>query len=452
MTYDLFVVGGGPAGYVAAIRASQLGMKVGIAEDRFLGGTCTNVGCIPTKAWLASSELFDEIKRAQKFGISVENPGIDIKKVVSRTNRVVLRNRKGIEFLLKKNSVDFFNGHAEVKSTNRVKIGDKEVESKYLLLSQGSHPIKFPPFDVDGVLTSDEIFSINEIPQKLLIVGGGVIGVEMATFFSSFDCQVTIVEIMDHILPAMDEDVVEVVSNSLKKRGIQLHVKTKTLSVEKKEDKYLVTFEGEEKFEDEFDKILLSVGRKSNVFDDVKSLGIELDKRGNVITDLSMRTNIENIYAAGDINGKYMLAHVASREGIVAVSNMNGKKSEIDYRAVPSVVFSKPEIAMVGKGEDELKKEGIEYKKGVFPMSALGRARTLESNEGFAKILSDKNGVILGLTAVGPMTTEILMEGVLAVQNEFTLEKLVEHIHPHPTISEIVMQSAEDALGMPIDK
>ncbi len=450
--YDLFVVGGGPAGYVAAIRAAQLGMKVGIAEERFLGGTCTNVGCIPTKAWLASSELMDEIKRAKKFGINVENPEIDVKKVVSRTNRVVLRNRKGIEFLLKKNSVDFFDAHAEIENANKVRLGDKVVESKFLLLSQGSHPIKFPPFDVEGVLTSDEIFSIQQIPKKLLIVGGGVIGVEMATFFSSFDCQVTIVEIMDHILPTMDEDVVEVISNALKKRGVQLHVKTKTLSVDRKDDGYVVSFEGQEKFEGEFDKILLSVGRKSNVFDDVKALGIELDKRGNVITDDHMRTNIENVYAAGDINGKYMLAHVASREGIVAVSNMKGKDVKMDYTAVPSVVFSNPEIATVGKGEEELKKAGVEYKKGIFPMSALGRARTLEASEGFAKVLSDKDGVILGFTAVGPMVTEILMEGVLAVQNGFTLEKLVEHIHPHPTISEIVMQSAEDALGMPIDK
>ncbi len=450
--YDLFVVGGGPAGYVAAIRAAQLGMKVGIAEERFLGGTCTNVGCIPTKAWLASSELMDEIKRAKKFGINVENPEIDVKKVVSRTNRVVLRNRKGIEFLLKKNSVDFFDAHAEIENANKIRVGDKVVESKFLLLSQGSHPIKFPPFDVEGVLTSDEIFSIQQIPKKLLIVGGGVIGVEMATFFSSFDCQVTIVEIMDHILPTMDEDVVEVISNALKKRGVQLHVKTKTLSVDRKDDGYVVSFEGQEKFEGEFDKILLSVGRKSNVFDDVKALGIELDKRGNVITDDHMRTNIENVYAAGDINGKYMLAHVASREGIVAVSNMKGKDVKMDYTAVPSVVFSNPEIATVGKGEEELKKAGVEYKKGIFPMSALGRARTLEASEGFAKVLSDKDGVILGFTAVGPMVTEILMEGVLAVQNGFTLEKLVEHIHPHPTISEIVMQSAEDALGMPIDK
>ncbi len=452
MIYDLFVVGGGPAGYVAAIRASQLGMKVAIAEEKFWGGTCTNVGCIPTKAWLASSELFDGIKRAKKFGISVENPRIDMKKVSARTNRVVLRNRKGIEFLLKKNSIDFFDSHATIESVHKAKVGDKEVEFKKLLLSQGSHPIKFPPFNVEGILTSDEIFSIDEIPQRLLIVGGGVIGVEMATFFSAFDCKVTIVEIMDHVLPNMDTDVAETLMNALKKRGVDVHVKTKTISVDKKDDGYQVVFEGEERFEEKFDKILLSVGRKSNVLEDVKNLGVNLDKKGNVITDEHMHTNIENIYAAGDINGKYMLAHVASKEGIVAVINMMGKEEKINYTAIPSVVFTTPEIATTGKSEDELKLENIDYIKGTFPMSALGRARTLEVSDGFAKILADKNGKILGLTVVGPMATEVLMEGVIAVQDGFSIEKLLEHIHPHPTVSEIVMQCAEDATGMPIDE
>ncbi len=452
MIYDLFVVGGGPAGYVAAIRASQLGMKVAIAEEKFWGGTCTNVGCIPTKAWLASSELFDGIKRAKKFGISVENPTIDMKKVSARTNRVVLRSRKGIEFLLKKNSIDFFDSHATIESVHKAKVGDKEVEFKNLLLSQGSHPIKFPPFNVEGILTSDEIFSIDEIPQRLLIVGGGVIGLEMATFFSAFDCKVTIVEIMNHILPNMDTDVAETLTNVLKKRGVDVHVKTKTISVDKKDDGYQVVFEGEERFEEKFDKILLSVGRKSNVLDDVKNLGVNLDKRGNVITDEHMHTNIENIYAAGDVNGKYMLAHVASKEGIVAVTNMVGEEDKINYTAIPSVVFTTPEIATTGESEDELKQKDIDYVKGFFPMSALGRARTLETNEGFAKILADKKGKILGLTVVGPMATEVLMEGVIAVQNGFSIEKLLEHIHPHPTISEIVMQCAEDATGMPIDE
>ncbi len=452
MTYDLFVVGGGPAGYVAAIRASQLNMKVAIAEEKFWGGTCTNVGCIPTKAWLASSELFNEIKNSKKFGIFVENASIDMKKVKTRTNRVVMRNRKGIEFLLKKNNVKFFSAHAKIENLHSATIGDEKVEFKNLLLSQGSHPIKFPPFNVEGVLTSDEIFSLDEIPKNLLIVGGGVIGVEMATFFSSFNCKVTIVEIMDHILPTMDTDVAETLASALKKRGIDIHVRAKTLSVDKTDNGYKVIFESDERFEQTFDKILLSVGRKSNVFDDVESLGVALDSKRNVITDEHMRTNLESVYAAGDINGKYMLAHVASKEGIVAVTNMSGKESKIDYSAIPSVIFTTPEIANTGKSEDELKREGTEYTKGIFPMSALGRARTLEFSDGFAKVLADENGKILGVTIVGPMATEVLMEGVMAVQRGYTLEQLVEHIHPHPTISEILMQATEDALGMPIDK
>ncbi len=452
MIYDLFVVGGGPAGYVAAIRASQLNMKVAIAEEKFWGGTCTNVGCIPTKAWLASSELFDKIKGAKKFGISVENVSIDMKKIKARTNRIVMRNRKGIEFLLKKNHVEFFNAHAVIKNLHSARVGDKTVEFKNLLLSQGSHPIKFSPFNVEGILTSDEIFSLDEMPKNLLVVGGGVIGVEMATFFSTFDCKVTIVEIMDHILPTMDTDVAETLTNTLKRRGIDIYTKAKTLSVDRADEGYKVIFETDERIEKNFDKILLSVGRKSNVFDDLKSLGVALDNKGNVITNEHMRTNLESIYAAGDINGKYMLAHVASREGIVAVMNMSGKETKIDYSAVPSVIFTTPEIATTGKSENDLKHEGVEYTKGVFPMSALGRARTLEFNDGFAKVLSDKTGKILGITIVGPMATEVLMEGVIAVQEGYTLEQLVKHIHPHPTISEILMQATEDALGMPIDK
>ncbi len=451
MTYDLLVVGGGPAGYVAAIRASQLGMKVAITEEKYLGGTCTNVGCIPTKAWLASSELFESIKDSKKFGINVENASIDMKFVKSRTDRVVMRGRKGIEYLLKKNNVDFFASHAVIAGKNKARVVDKEIEFKKLLLAQGSHPIKFPPFNVDGVMTSDDVFSIDRIPKNILIVGGGVIGVEMANFFSSIGSEVMIVEVMEHILPNVDGDIADVLTNALKKRRIDIHTSTKTLSVDKIDGGFKVVFEEKERFEKTFEMILLSVGRKSNVTDDVKALGVTLDQKNNVITDEKLATNIENIYAAGDINGKYMLAHVASKEGIVAVTNMAGKEAKIDYGSTPSVIFTTPEIGMVGAGEDELKRNGIQYTKGTFPMSALGRARTLEVNDGFAKILADRSGKILGVSVIGPMATEILMEGVIAVRSGFTLEHLLDHIHPHPTISEIYMEAAESGIGMPID-
>lgn len=451
MMYDLFVIGGGPAGYVAAIRGSQLGMKVAISEEKFLGGTCTNVGCIPTKAWLSSSELFQNIKEAKKFGITADNFSIDMKLVKSRTDRVVMKGRKGVEYLLKKNNVDLVTGHATVDSLNKAHVSDKSIEFQNLLLAQGSHPIKFPPFNVDGVMTSDEIFSIDKIPSNILIVGGGVIGVEMANFFSSMGSEVTVVEVMEHILPNMDSDVADVIANSMKKRGIETHTATKTLSVDKINEGFKVVFEGKEKFEKTFETILLSVGRKSNVTDDIKALGVALDPKGNVITDDGMKTNIKNIYAAGDINGKYMLAHVASREGIVAVTNMKGGNLKMDYRSSPSVIFTTPEIGNVGYGEDELKRSGTEYKKGLFPMTALGRARTLEFNDGFGKILTDKSGTVLGVTIVGPMATEVLMEGVMAVHSKMNLENLLDYVHPHPTISEIYMEAAEVGMGMPID-
>lgn len=449
--YDLFVIGGGPAGYVAAIRGSQLGFKVAIAEEKYLGGTCTNVGCIPTKAWLASSELFQNIKEAKKFGIMVNDLSIDMKTVKSRTDKIVLKGRKGIEYLLKKNNVDFIQGHAVIENKNKAKVGDRTVEFKYLLLAQGSHPVKFPPFNVNGVMTSDEIFSLDKIPSSILIVGGGVIGVEMANFFSSIGTRVTIVEVMNHILPNMDSDIAEVLVNSMKKRGIEIHTNTKTLSVDRKDNGFKVSFEEKERFEGEFETILLSVGRKANVTDDVKAIGVELDQRGNVITDDGLRTNIPNVYAAGDINGKYMLAHVASREGIVAVTNMHGGNLKIDYRSSPSVIFTTPEVGSVGYGEDELKSANKAYKKGFFPMTALGRARTLEFNDGFCKILTGEDGTVLGVTVVGPMATEVLMEGVIAVHSKMKIEEVLDNIHPHPTISEVYMEAAEVAMGMPID-
>lgn len=448
--YDLFVIGGGPGGYVSAIRAAKNGLKVGLAEEKWLGGTCTNVGCIPTKALLFSSKIFSKVKDAKKFGIILENPAISLASVIARKDKVVLRLIKGIEYLLKKNKIDLFMERAKIVSTGKVLLekSRKEVEAKNIIIATGSSPIKFPPFTDEDIWVSDDIFSIKEQPKSLVIIGGGVIGVEMATFFSIIGTEVKVVEIMPHILPAEDEDLASAVKKNLEKKGVKIFESAKTESVEKTGNgfKLYLNINGEKK-EVEGEKVLLSVGRKANLGEEIEKIGIETYKKG-IVTNERMETSVKGIYAVGDVNGKFMLAHVAMKEGIVAAENISGKDAKMDYSAVPSVIFTDPEISVVGKREWELKKEGIEYKVGLFPVSASGKARTMEESEGFCKVIVDKEEKkILGIQMFAPEATDMVMESVMSVQFGFSPEKLLEAIHPHPTMTEIVMEATEVALG-----
>jgi len=448
--YDVFVIGGGPGGYVSAIRLAKNGFKVGLAEEKWLGGTCTNVGCIPTKALLFSSKIFSRVKEAKKFGITLQDPSISLSSVITRKDKVVLRLRKGIEYLLKKNKIDLFMERAKIVAKNKVLLekSGKEIEAKNIIIATGSSPIKFPPFTDEDIWVSDDIFSLKEQPKSLVIIGGGVIGVEMATFFSTIGTEVKIVEIMPHILPTEDEDLAEAVRKNLTKKGVEIFKSAKTEKVEKNGNgfKLYLDINGEKK-EIEGEKILLSVGRKANMGEDIEALGIETYKKG-IVTDERMRTNVEGIYAVGDINGKFMLAHVAMKEGIVAADNISGKEAKMDYSAVPSVIFTDPEISVVGKREWELKKEGVEYKTGIFPVSASGKARTMEESEGFCKVIIDKDEKkILGIQIFAPEATDMVMESVISIQFGFSPEKLLEAIHPHPTMTEIVMEATEAALG-----
>lgn len=448
--YDVFVIGGGPGGYVSAIRLAKNGFKVGLAEEKWLGGTCTNVGCIPTKALLFSSKIFSRVKEAKKFGITLQDPSISLSSVITRKDKVVLRLRKGIEYLLKKNKIDLFMERAKIVAKNKVLLekSGKEIEAKNIIIATGSGPIKFPPFTDEDIWVSDDIFSLKEQPKSLVIIGGGVIGVEMATFFSTIGTEVKIVEIMPHILPTEDEDLAEAVRKNLTKKGVEIFESAKTEKVEKNGNgfKLYLDINGEKK-EIEGEKVLLSVGRKANMGEDIEALGIETYKKG-IVTDERMRTNVEGIYAVGDINGKFMLAHVAMKEGIVAADNISGKEAKMDYSAVPSVIFTDPEISVVGKREWELKKEGVEYKTGIFPVSASGKARTMEESEGFCKVIIDKEEKkILGIQMFAPEATDMVMESVMSIQFGFSPEKLLEAIHPHPTMTEIVMEATEAALG-----
>ncbi|NUU94738.1 dihydrolipoamide dehydrogenase [Marinitoga sp. 1135] len=448
--YDAIVIGGGPGGYVAAIRLAQLEKKVALIEKNNLGGTCTNQGCIPTKAILTAAHLYsDIIGKSKKFGIKVDNVSYDLAGILKHMNKSITMSRKGIEYLMKKNNIDVMKGNAIIKDKNHVEIEEsgEVIEGKNLVLAHGSVPAIFPPFsEVEGIWTSDDVFNnMKELPESIVIVGGGVIGVEFATFFSSLGKKVYIVELADHILPFEDADIAQEVKKALTKKGVKVLEKTKVKGVSK-EEIYKVTIEsekGEEIIEGE--KVLLAVGRRPYIPEDVKALGVKIEK--GVVTDKRMRTNIENVYAIGDIRAQIMLAHVAMFEGIVAAHNIADEEMKMDYSAVPSIIFSSPEVASTGLKEKDLDPEKIVI--GKFPVSANGRARTMEEREGFAKVIADKEtGKVLGFAVVSPSATDMIMEGVLAVKHGLTVEEIENDIHPHPTLTETILGAFEDAEGM----
>lgn len=438
--FDTIIIGGGPGGYVAAIRLSQLGKKVALVEKENFGGTCTNKGCIPTKALLTSAHLYQEIiEKSSKMGILVDKVEYDLLKIMKHMEKSVTMSRKGIEFLMKKNKIEVFKATGKIKDKETVFLEEtnEEIKAKNIILANGSVPAIFPPFDkIEGVWTSDDVFKMEQFPKSLLIIGGGVIGVEFATFFSTFGVDVTIVELAEHILPFEDEDVAEEIKKALKKKKVKIFEGTKVENIEK-EGNYIVEINGE-KFE--FEKVLLAVGRKPNISEDILNLGIEV-KRG-VVTDKKMKTNIDNIYAIGDIRGDIMLAHVAMYEGIVAAHNIAGESKEMDYSAVPSIIFSNPEIASVGLKEKDVDKDKVNIWK--FPVSANGRARTMEEKVGFAKVIEEKvTGKVLGVTIVSPNATDMIMEGVLAVKYQMTSHQVADAIHPHPTLTETLLGAFE---------
>jgi dihydrolipoamide dehydrogenase len=454
---QLVVIGAGPGGYVASIRAAQLGASVVLVEKDKVGGTCLNRGCIPTKCLLASTHVLDVINKAEDFGVEVKDAQPKFSRMMERKEQVVAELRQGIRQLLKTNKVKFVKGEATLVSPQKIRVagaqGTEEIEADKIIISTGSVPVKPPIFDFahDAVLTSDEALKLGEPPKRLLIVGSGVIGLEFACVFSSLGTQVTMVEMMDQILPTEDMIIAVQMQRILERRGIVFHIQTKVEGIKNySSNGVTATLSNGEEIVAE--KMLVSIGRRPNTKGyGFENLGIEMGRTGNIIVDAKMQTSVNGIYAIGDAIGGIMLAHVASAEGITAAENATGHEATLDYSAVPSCVYTSPEIASVGLTADKAQKLGKEVKIGKFPFTASGKALTTGEDVGFAQIVVDRQtNRVLGAQIIGPHATELISEVALAVKWGLTAEQIGTTIHAHPTLAESIMEAAENACGRAI--
>lgn len=445
--YDIGIIGGGPGGYVAAIRAAQLGLKTAVVEKDIVGGTCLNRGCIPTKAYLKHTELIHELKRMDEFGIMVEGYSLDWKKMRERKNKVVSKLTGGIRGLFKKNGVELIKGMGEVINEHEIKISgaqDKKIWAENIIIATGSAPIMpgLKGMDLPGVISSKEALDLDELPERIVIIGGGVIGVEMASIYSSLEVEVAVVEILDDILVNFDKEMVSILKKNLKKQGVKLLTSSKVTEIMEQDDELIVKIESEKIDQINTDKVLAAVGRKP-VFSGVENLGLEMEN-GFIKVNSHMETSIAGIYAVGDVTGGMLLAHEASAEGIAAVKNIKGDY-ELRDNLIPNCVYSLPEIASVGMTAEEAEKEGYQINVGRFPFKASGKAIAAGSEEGFVKIISDKKwDQILGAQIIGPHATDLIAEAAIAIKLESTSEVLANAIHAHPTLSESVKEAAED--------
>lgn len=452
-TYDIIVLGGGPGGYVAAIKAAQNNLKVALIEKEVVGGICLNHGCIPTKTLLKNAKVYKTLNHASEYGVTIDGKiGFDWTQMMKRKNLVVKKLTTGVAGLLKKNGVEVFNGLGKVVAKDKVEVNGETLSCKNLILATGASPI-VPP--IDGLKdayekgfarTSREMLQIEEAPKNLVIIGGGVIGVEFATIFSSLGSKVTIIEKLDGILPMMDEDIRTQYTKILKKDGIEILVNAEVKSVKK--DKVVYQLDGKN-HEVKADSVLVSVGMRANT-GGLEALNLKME-RNAIVTDDSLKTNIENVYAIGDVNGKYMLAHVASHEGIVAVENILGHDKKVNYGRMPNAVYGSPEIASVGMTEKELKDKGIAYKASTFPLLASGKALADNEKDGFVKLLvSEKYKEILGAHILAYNASDLIAELGVTMELEGTAYEIANTVHPHPTLSEVIMEAAHGAVDKPI--
>jgi dihydrolipoamide dehydrogenase len=459
---DLVVIGGGPGGYVAAIRAAQLGLgTVCVEMDRTLGGTCVNVGCIPSKALLQSSEHFEFAAiHAKEHGIGVGELSLDLPRMLKRKDDVVAANTRGIEFLFKKHKITWAKGRGTLRAGNAVEVmgGDgatSVLQAKHVIIATGSVPIELPflAFDEERVLSNIGALKIPAVPDHLVVIGGGVIGLELGSVWRRLGAKVTVVELMPTILPGNDEEVIREADRVFRRQGLMMMTGTKVTGARRQGDRILVDVDKDGAVETlDADRVLVSVGRRPFMPGiDAAALGLELGRRGEIIVDGRMRTNLPNVYAIGDVVGGKLLAHKAEEEGVVAAEVIAGHPVEMHYHSMPSVVYTWPEIATVGLAEHEVKASGRRYKTGKFPFSANGRARTMGESAGFVKFIADaETDELLGAHLIGPNVSELIAEVVLAFEYRGAADDIGITVHSHPTLSEAVKEAALAVLGRPI--
>lgn len=452
--YDLLVIGAGPGGYVAAIRAAQLGMRVGVVEkEKALGGTCLRVGCIPSKALLETTERLYEAKKGL-IGAKVEGLTLDLPALMAHKDRVVQANTQGIDFLFRKNGIARHQGTARFLSDRKVLVEEtgEELSARYILIATGSAPL-LPPWaevDFERVVTSTEALSFPEVPERLIVVGGGVIGLELGVVWHRLGAKVTVLEYLDRILPTMDAELSRAAERVFRKEGLEIRTRVRVQAVRPEGKGARVELEGGEVLE--VDRVLLAVGRRP--YTDglgLENAGLATDERGRIPVDEHLRTRVPHIYAIGDVVRGPMLAHKASEEGIAAVEHMVRGFGHVDYLAIPSVVYTHPEVAGVGYTEEELKAQGIPYKVGKFPYSASGRARAMGETEGFVKVLAHaQTDRILGVHGIGARVGDVLAEAALALFFKASAEDVGRAPHAHPSLSEILKEAALAAWEKPI--
>jgi dihydrolipoamide dehydrogenase len=452
MKYDVVIIGSGPGGYVSAIRFAQLGFKTALIEKYdTLGGTCLNVGCIPSKALLDSSERFHQAAHNfSKHGINVDNLSVDMAKMIERKDSVVSQTTSGIDYLMDKNKIDVHHGLGSFIDNTHIKVTDKDgketiLETKHAVIATGSKPNFFPGMepDKDRIITSTEALALTEVPEKMIVIGGGVIGLELGSVYARLGCKVEVLEFADSIIPTMDKSLGKELTKVLKKEGFKFHLKTQVQNVENTGNGVKVKALNKKGEEETFeaDYCLVAVGRTPFTKGlGLENVGVKVDKRGMVVTNDQLQTNISNIYAIGDVVKGAMLAHKAEEEGVYLAEMLAGQKPHINYNLIPGVVYTWPEVAAVGKTEEELKEAGIEYKSGSFPMKALGRARASADTMGFVKILADaKTDEVLGV--------HMIAEAVVAMEFRASAEDVSRMSHAHPTYTEAIKEACLAATG-----
>jgi len=450
--FDLIIVGGGPGGYEAAIRGSQLGLNVALIEKDKMGGTCLNRGCIPTKAFVHSADFLRNLKISRKLGIDTGELNIDIAKLVYNKDKIVRSLVSGVEYLMKKNKVAVFHCEAEFLDSGEIRAGEEVLSFDNLIIATGSSAAMppVPGIESESVMTATEILNIDHLPKELIIIGGGVIGCELACVFNEFGSRVTIVEMLDRLLPMVDSDISDVLTYAMNREGIRIVTGASVSSIEKSNGVFIVnatTKDGSKSFTS--DELLVAAGRKANT-KGLDCLGLRMEK-GYICIDEHMHTNVPHIYAIGDVTGGLQLAHVASAQGAAAAENICGHNVVLDYNTIPNCIFTVPEIAAVGITEERAKKEGIDYSIGKFPMRASGRAMTLYETDGFTKLICEKkSGKILGAEIIGPNATEMIGELAYIIRTGGTAEDIHQTIHAHPTVSETIREAAGIIIGKPM--